>query len=506
MSRGPRNASYWQYCQFSLANAAYDIFTNINNHIKIFFSIRQEALIDSNLLAPNLRRNIDAFIVRLEYDKEDLRKMFDMYVKYEDDNNLNLSDLKKSNPMKAFLGIDVIENRHIAEEENVFDYIYRHSLKRPSDLMKICKQLSFDNKCQDISKVRTIVNESAGEILEMYISELGPFLPMDIKTLFSHINTNIVDINYIKYVCNRYANQQIDNFYCPRDCSNCISLYPFSVLYNIGLLGYIKCDVANKMNIHSFDRTGKSVFLDTIFQLPQSDYYFIHPCLMDVIRRGRDTLSLKHFTDNNNIVGDGYDFVANDTQKINNVINNALKQLKKENVFISSVIHSLKNVREAIRLSLIKRGYGTVMSEENDFPIDANKLKNMHSHDYCIDQLLECESMIFIFGQNSGGKYSGLKYKNYRDEIIELSEGKIKEPSISIVELYVAIKNNILHYAFIDSKFDDLDYRKSSWEEDAIKEYNFLSHIKNNGTINNNWISRYSDISDLEVRIRNLVL
>ncbi len=217
--------------------------------------------------------------------------------------------------MKAFLGIDVIENRHIAEEENVFDYIYRHSLKRPCDLMKICKQLSFENKCQDISKVRTIVNESAGEILEMYISELGSFLPLDIEKLFPHINTNIVDLNYIKYVCNRYANQQIDDFDCPRDCSNCISLYPFSVLYNIGLLGYIRYDMANEINIQSFDRTGKSVFLDAIFHLPQSNYYFIHPCLMDVIRRGRDSLSLKHFTDNNNIVVDGYDFVANDTKK-----------------------------------------------------------------------------------------------------------------------------------------------------------------------------------------------
>ncbi len=183
-----------------------------------------------------------------------------------------------------------------------------------------------------------------------------------------------------------------------------------------------------------------------------------------------------------------------------------MKQLKKENVFISSVIHSLKNVRETIRLALIKRGYGTVMSEENDFPIDANKLKNMHSHDYCIDKLLECESMIFIFGENSGGKYSGIKYKNYCDEIFELSEGKVKEPSISIVELYVAIKNNILHYAFIDSKFDDLDYRQSNWEDNAIKEYNFLTHIKDNGLINNNWISGYSNVSDLEIRVRNLVL
>lgn len=506
MSRGPRNASFWQYCQYALANAAYDIFTNVNKHIKIFFSIRQEALIDTNLLAPNLKRNIEAFIVRLEYDKDDLRKMFDMYVNYEDDDNLHISNLKKTNPMKAFLGIDVIGNVHISEEENAFDYIYRHSLKRPCDLMKICSQLSMENKRQDIFKVRTIVNESAGDILDMYISELEPFLPFDINNLFAHINTNIINTSYMKYLCNRYANQQIDDFRCPRDCSNCNTLYPFAVLYNIGLLGYIKFDITNHIKIQSFDRAGMSVFLDDIFQMPQSDYYFIHPCLMDVIRRRRNVLSLKHFTDNNVIVGDGYTFDDTRTERVDEVISQALQQLKNENVFISSVIFGLESVRDTIKSSLTKRGYGTTMSEKNDFPMNANELSYIHSHDYCIDRLLECGSMIFIFGENNGGQYSGIKYKKYCDEIIKFSDDRIKTPSISLVEFYVAIKNGLLHYAFIDSRFDDQTYRKSNWKEEVINEYNFLSHLKTTGVISGNWISRYSSINDLEIRISNLVL
>lgn len=506
MSRGPRNASYWQYCQYALANAAYDIFTNSNKHIKVFYSIRQEALIDTDALAPNLKRNIEAFIVKLNYSKNDLRHMFNMYVVNEDDNNLNNSTLKRINPVKAFLGIDVIENVHISQDENAFDYIYRHSLKRPSDIMKICKQLSFENKNIELVKLRTIVNESAGEILEMYVSELRPFLPFNISNLFSHINTNIINKEYMSYVCNRYANQQFDDFSCTRDCDNCKIFYPFSVLYNIGLLGYIKNDIDNAKEHQCFDRTGNSVFLDDLFQIPKSEFYFIHPCLLDVIRKMRDGLGLKHFTDNNIIVGDGYDFKKSYTSKINGLIQSAENQLKNENVFISSIIDGLENERDTVKKILIKRGYGTTMSEKNDFPIDARYLAINHSHDYCIDKMLECGTLVFIFGKNKGGTYSGEKYGIYRKEIFELSDGLIKDPSVSLLEIYTAIKNDKYYYAFIDSKFDNVMYRKLHWDNDAIKEYNFLSHLKSKGYIKGNWISRYSNISDLEIRVNNLVL
>jgi hypothetical protein len=509
MSRGPRNASYWQYSQYALANAAYDIFSNSNHHIKIYYSIRQEALIDTNLLAPNLKRNIESYIVNLEYSKKDLKAMFDMYVNNEEDNNLNLSSLKESNPIKAFLGIDKIENRHISQEENAFDYIYRHSLKRPSDIMRICKKLSLDNKNSDISRVRTIVNECAGDILNMYISELSPFLPYNIKDMFFHINTNILSFEYIKYICNRFTNQNRVKFSCTHDCLNCKIVHPFSVLYNLGLLGYIKDDIANGIHIQSFNRIGGSVFLENIIQFPKSNFYFIHPCLMDVVRRERDTCGLKHFTSDCCIVGDGYLFLEDsekDVNEINQDIADSRYQLSKENVFISSTIEDLHDERETIKNALYKRGYASLMSEKNSFPIDANKLNYFHSHDYCLDQLMDCGSLISVIGKQYGGEYSGDNYINIRDEIIELSEGRIEKPSISLMEYYLAVKRGIPHYSFISIEYDNQDMRKETWDNKVINEYNFLTHLKKDGKISDNWISRYENLKDLEMRMNNLIL
>jgi len=65
------------------------------------------------------------------------------------------------------------------------------------------------------------------------------------------------------------------------------------------------------------------------------------------------------------------------------------------------------------------RGYNPIMSEKNNFPINASELQGVHSHDYCIDKLLECGSVIFIIGTEYGGEYAGKKYKKLQQEIIK---------------------------------------------------------------------------------------
>lgn len=504
MSRGPRNASFWQYCQYALANASYDLY-NVNNHIKVYYSIRQEALIDTNKLAPNLKRNIEAYIVNLEYNKNDLKCMFDMYVKYENNENLYSSKLKKSNPMMAFLGVDELRNKHVAQTENAFDYIYRHSLKRPSDIMKICKNLSFDNKDLDIGRIRNTVNSCAGEILTMYIDELSPFLPYNIDDFLMHINTNILNISYIKYICHRYLQNKIDVYTCSKDCHNCSNMHPFTILYNIGLLGYVKEDITNHRQIQYFNRPGSSTFLEKLVQFPISNYYFIHPCLMDAIYEKRCQCGLQHFSDDNYIVGDLYEFSNKNIHKINETIVLAEKELKKEDVFISSTIEDLTQERNTVKYALMERGYNPVMSEKNNFPLNARELRRVHSHDYCIDKLLECGSLIFIIGKEYGGVYAGTKYEKYKQEIIIHSKNKIKEPSISLMEFYIAVKKNLIHYAFINKQFDDKTIRNQEWDENIINEYNFINHLEEEGKINNNWISRYENNEDLSIRIKHLV-
>lgn len=512
MSRGPRNASFWQYSQYALANAAYDIFSNINQHIKVYYTIRQEALIDAHLIAPNLCRNINSYIISLEYSKHDLEEMFKIYVGSEEDENLNDSSLKSLNPIKAFLGIDTIENAHVGTIENLFDYIYRHSLQRPSDIMTICKKLSFDNKTVDVTKVRTIVNECAGEILDMYLAELSPFLPSNITGLFFNINTNILSEEYLKYICNRFRSQQSVFFSCTRNCETCKTINPFKVLFNIGLIGYIDYDVDNSRRIQSFNKMGSSTFFEKDTQFPSSEFYFVHPCLTNVVRRKRGEFGLPHFTNENCVVGDGYLFQeklddGNEMiKKIRELIFNAKQSLIKENVFVSSTINNLKIEREAIKEALMQRGLSPVLSETENFPLNFNLLNRTHSHDYCLRQLDNCGCLISILGTESGGTYSGSEFSDLCDEIIEASEGRITKPSISLMEYYLAVKKNIPHYAFIHIDYDDEECRNTSWGKELIAEYKFITHLRIDGQIQDNWVTRYSDLDGLQALISNLTL
>lgn len=305
-----RNASYWQYCQYGLANAAYDLVSNINVHIKVFYTIRHEALIDSEQLAQNTARNIEAFLVELIYTKDDLRKMFKLYVENEDDDNLNSPDYKFDNQELAFFGYSTMNHVYVQDtNETLFDYLYRHSLRRPYDIMKICKELYLANpKTLTIEKLRHIINETADKILTKYFAEVQPFITCkynDIKKLLSCINTNIFDIGYIHFVCKRYNEEYEMVNICNKDCGNCKNNHPFSTLYNIGILGYLVNSQAHPVYSQKFLPIGESKLKLNEYDLPTSSLYMLHPCLCDEARRARDSKNRLFETANEVIVGEG---------------------------------------------------------------------------------------------------------------------------------------------------------------------------------------------------------
>lgn len=97
-----QNISYWQYAQYSLADASYQLFT-FNTHIKVFYTIRHEALLDASDLTPNTCQNIQSYLRELVYTQEDIFEMFKIYIENEDDKNLCVPNERYNNPEKAFL-------------------------------------------------------------------------------------------------------------------------------------------------------------------------------------------------------------------------------------------------------------------------------------------------------------------------------------------------------------------------------------------------------------------
>lgn len=502
-----RNASFWQYAQYSLAEAAYDIYTNTAHHIKVYFTIRQEALIDSEYLNKDKVRNINGYITILEYTKSNLKEMYQMYIENEEDKNLVEADCKLSDPSKAFLGIDTLVHGYIPDEsERVFDYIYRHSFKRPYDIMKICRTLYFSEETT-VKGVRHIVNRVANELLSIYLHELETFLPCrisEIERLIQMLPGNILNLELMKSICDtfNFENEPEELWQCNQDCSTCESLQPFSILYNLGLIGYLRRHEADEHPYEEFENIGKSILELNAHTLPVSKLYFLHPALSNKARDCRNRLGLSFEMNHFLLVGDKCPVRDSQSKKAARFIKKCNDNFRKERIFISSTINDLAEERRLIRNYMKSRGLHPIMSDYNDFDLSGAQL--VHSHDCCLDEILKCKSFLFIIGKEYGGYYSGEKYQKEKEEILTYSQGKIKKPSISLMEYYVARKYKLKCYAFIHKSIDETNY-KQGLSQEMRDEINFLTHFSIDGkNIQGNWISRYDSVHELLLLLKNV--
>lgn len=504
-----RNASFWQYAQYGLAESAYDIYTNTNHHIKVFFTIRQEALIDSEIINKDKARNINAFISTLEYSKDDLKNMYYLYISNESSENLFSSSYVMTEPSKAFLGVETFPHGYIdSVYENVFDYIYRHTFKRPYDMMKICHALFLavnNRKTIDPKTIRHIVNIESNKILEQYINELSIFLPYpieEINRLLIMLPGNTLHKKMINSICcMHYVESDSMNIWnCNKNCSTCNNSQIFTLLYNIGLIGYYKQHAADDSPVICFENIGNRVLDLHTFILPHSEHYYLHPALSNKARDLRGSFGLPFIVNPVVIIGDECPVVKTNFSEIKKSINKFANQIKKERVFVSSTINDLKEERTVIRQILKDKGLHPIMSEYYDF--DKNNAQKVHSHDLCLNEIKKCKNFVFIIGEEYGGIYAGDLYEDEKNEIIKASNNLIESPSISLMEFYVARKNKLKCFVFSSSNIEEKKY-KGMLSKEINTELNFINHFKliPQHAIKGNWIEWYSNIDNLANRI-----
>ena len=510
----PRNASVWQYAQVGLAEAAYEIYTGGTHHIKVYFAIRPEALSEAVRLCPQTFRNFSAYITDLSYSKDDLEKMYCLYIQNEADANLAMQDYKFSDPSRAFLGIAQIEHGYIkTASESVFDYVYRHTMQRPYDIMRICRALyrnSGSTAGISVEKIRHYVNEEASGILEAYVHELGYFVPTGVDTVFSVaklLSCNVLDTDFMRMSCATLNGTTINSTGCNMLCERCYNAQPFTTLYNLGLLGRISNGPARATPVQEFLNGGKGILDLHKHELPVSPYYFVHPALADYARKERAKLGLIFKPNKIFVVGNccKYDTSAAQKKQLRTFVKTATQQLRRERVFVSSTIDDLRSERNRVHDALQQRGLHPIMSERPNFGTEETSRR--HSQDHCIAKLLDCDSFVFIFGREYGGIYEGKRYEKEYTEIVQkaMGAGKTITPSISMLEFYVAKTSDILCYAFIDKKLQqDIRNRHPSVNENVRAMYNFFNHWNEGDGVCGNWISPYDDLDDLQLRINHI--
>lgn len=504
------NASHWQYCQYALADAAYNLLS-YNSHIKVFYTIRQEALIDSHLLAPNTARNIESSMIELSYSKDDLYQMFKLYVENETDDCLFDGSLKKSNAERALFGFEEIPHSFVDETiETPFDYLYRHSLRRPCDLMLLCKEIYLkDPKKLNVSIFRQVINENSAKILRRYLAEVEPFITLsyeNIEQLLVTINTNIFDLNYMKLVCERY-NTELGNISgCRKDCPSCNGTHPFSALCNIGLLGYLRESISDSIPQQRFLPIGESKLKLNEHDIKSSDLYFLHPCLCDISRNTRREIYKVFYTCDITIVGEGVELNIEKLNLIKDTLPDYVDKLSDDKVFVSSTIADLVRERDIVRETLINLHLYPIMSEGINFQYGYD---DVDPHDHCIDEMLKCKQLIYIIGNKYGNEYTGSKYRKYAEKIKEESKGKIVKPSISLLEFYVARSNSINIKMFIlknvleEMKNNGTQIPDSQCDREVFNIVNFIKQLPKDSDKKGGWWLTFKDTEELKLLIRN---
>src|SRR5499427_3714440 len=166
----------WYYAQLGLVEVAYQL-RRINHHLKVFAAIRKEAyarLPQRTAMAQQYRGSA----VDIVYSPESLREIFVNNIRLLKTDRMVLPNRLRSNPLEAFLGRASVVDTYTREEEDAFEYVCRHTLLRPRDLMTIGDKLMGlrPEERRHEFRMKEAVNQAATEIAYEYLAEIAPHL------------------------------------------------------------------------------------------------------------------------------------------------------------------------------------------------------------------------------------------------------------------------------------------------------------------------------------------
>src|SRR5215831_12600273 len=158
---GELSPNVWHFAQLGLVEVAYQL-RRINHHIKVFAAVRKEAyarLAKTTVMAQQYRGSS----VDIAYSPQSLREIFFNNVRLLKSDMLASPERLRADPLEAFVGRTKVIDTYTHEEEEVFEYICRHTLLRPRDLMTIGDRLAAlrPDERRNEYRLKEAVNQAA---------------------------------------------------------------------------------------------------------------------------------------------------------------------------------------------------------------------------------------------------------------------------------------------------------------------------------------------------------
>jgi class 3 adenylate cyclase len=271
---GELSPNVWHFAQLGLVEVAYQL-RRINHHVKVFAAVRKEAygrLSRTTVMAQQYRGSA----VDIGYSPQSLREIFANNVRLVKSDLLVRPESLRADPLEAFLGRTTVTDTHTREEEDAFEYLCRHTLLRPRDLMTIGERLAAlrPDERQDEIRFKDVVHQAAIEIAHEYLAEVAPHIgELELEKLLRCLPGNVLTRGDIERL---FLEHSI--------ATGGEEKHVFCALYRVGLLGYVHHDRARGERVQRFLRPGEAT-LEPDGMLPAATHYLVHPVLSDVIGR-----------------------------------------------------------------------------------------------------------------------------------------------------------------------------------------------------------------------------
>jgi class 3 adenylate cyclase len=266
--------SYWHFAQVGIALAARDLHA-INNHVKIFVSIRKEVF-QRTFLGNPLGLQLAGSALDLQYAREDLIEIIRKNIEVE--RKRSLVDPQARDPWVRFFGhhATAIVHQSTGDEEDVVAFWIRHTFRRPRDIVFIGRDLAaIDPGRRTREAVRQQITRSAAAIAQGFITEMSPHLPQfNREILFRLIRRNVIPRTELEALSEQYDRL----FSAKQGGSAPIACHVFASMFKIGLLGYVGMHPETAELVQYFRHPGE-VPLDRDDVLPDAEYFLIHPSL-----------------------------------------------------------------------------------------------------------------------------------------------------------------------------------------------------------------------------------
>jgi serine/threonine protein kinase len=265
----PREA--WVHMQAGMIEAAWDLM-NTNRHIKIFATIREEAFASYE---SDIKTNLYGATSALRYSKRDLQALLE-----------TLTLFYEHLPLRDFVILDVVSARG-SRGEPAFDFIFRHTLGRPRDLVIIASEISRNRESLDERTFKRIVQDtSASMLVSNVFDEMRVFLEVLCdraargKFLAALPYNILTHEEVVELWC---AFHGVDRDYYDLHGHEAEDVYhPFRELYDCGLLGIIVRDPTTEKRTQRFRQPHEAV-AGSQRQLPRSSHYLLHPALQALV-------------------------------------------------------------------------------------------------------------------------------------------------------------------------------------------------------------------------------